>query len=73
MTKEQLALCGMVAWLILSGISAVLVGVSKAMPSPPPWLVQAAKWSGVLAADVHKILGGDPPVLPLPANDTEVK
>lgn len=59
MTKEQIAMWGGVAWLALSSLSATLVAATKAMPNPPTWLVNAAKWAGVLAADVHKLTGGD--------------
>lgn len=59
MTKEQIAVWGGVAWLALSGLSATLVAVVKAVPNPPPWLVSAATWAGVLALDVHKLTGGD--------------
>ena len=55
-SKEQVALYGGLAYIVLSGVSGILTAVVVKWQGAPPWLVTGAKWVGVVALDVHKIV-----------------
>jgi hypothetical protein len=64
-TKEEVATYSLAVYIFLAALSALLTLteklVIKARGSSPAWLSWCAKWSGVLAADVHKVVAAAAP------------